>query len=464
MNQQEFNAETRLFPVGNGNITAKQRPYIVAAAGTSSANKALAYVRSMSMAGLEDKIISWIVDDRNKSTKDRIQALEPTVHTVLPTFMPRSTGFNRNPDGWQLHKSAIISDQDKMVREVQERADQLQEEPQLLLLFGGLAAHTHIGLSLFEKCLKEFPRAIPFLVASIPDDDLVREDSKVLIRSYEPLFAAIERRNGIILLIDESVGGSRDFRMRDSQVGIGLAAIDCAGATENSSLVDVVGSLQRGNRTCWYGLSVSPPRSIATAYSRQHGGHIPINGDQEILLTAATSEAAGIRNRDFCMASHEPVAIDSFKHIAMVMPLLPSLIEEYAPQVKYGFKNLGSELDTRRWDFRLGAANFPKKIQELSDSRNRDVIGTRNDGGSSILSRIAKGIRRRTRLTNAVRPQLFLHTTALYPIPESADGYLAIGSVRKLTGNEPDRPEMAHQDTDSIRNGHDAESEIPIAV
>ena len=74
MPEIEFNAETRLFPVGNGNITAKQRPYIVAAAGTSSANKALAYVRSMSMAGLGDKIISWIVDDRNKNTKDRIQA------------------------------------------------------------------------------------------------------------------------------------------------------------------------------------------------------------------------------------------------------------------------------------------------------------------------------------------------------------------------------------------------------
>ena len=150
--------------MGNGNITAKQRPYIVAAAGTSSANKALAYVRSMAMAGLADKIIAMIVDDRNKSTKGRIQALEPTVHTVLPTFIPRGTGYNRNPDGWQLHKSAIISDQDKMVGKAQARADQLQEDRQLLILFGGLAAHTHIGLSLFEKCLKEFPRAIPLLV------------------------------------------------------------------------------------------------------------------------------------------------------------------------------------------------------------------------------------------------------------------------------------------------------------
>ena len=196
MIQQEFNAERRLFPVGSGNLTAKQRPYIVAAAGTSSANKAIAYVRSMAMAGLEDKIISMIVDDRNRNTKSRIQALEPGVHTVLPTFIPRGTGYNRDPEGWQLHKPAIIADQDKMVREAQSRADQLQEEPQLLLLFGGLAAHTHIGLSLFEKCLKEFPRAIPLLLISIPDDDLIREDSKVLIRSYEPLFAAVERKNG----------------------------------------------------------------------------------------------------------------------------------------------------------------------------------------------------------------------------------------------------------------------------
>ena len=120
----------------------------------------------------------------------------------------------------------------------------------------------------------EFPNTTPVLVLGLPGDSGVRKiaSDQELLLDYQPIFSQVDERNGIVVLVDESTGNG-DFKRFDYKVGLGLAALEVANASENGSLADCVGTMRMVNKpNYWYGLNVvDPAHRLSTSRDEETG-------------------------------------------------------------------------------------------------------------------------------------------------------------------------------------------------
>jgi hypothetical protein len=502
-NVQGFGSAQQLFPiVDHFDSGDTQCSYLVLSAGTASTNKALAFIKLMRYARRGGKIQSFIPEDRNTKTQQDLKNLTSSIHVIPPWFLPKGLGYNRNPKGWLNDEPAIVKDQDRMVREARNRANKIQEDPQMTFLFLGLAAHSQIGLSLTKKILFEFPNTTPVLVLGLPGDSGVRKiaSDQGLLLDYQPIFSQVEKRNGIVVLVDESTGNG-DFKRFDYKVGLGLATLEVANASENGSLADCVGTMRMVNKpNYWYGLNVvDPAHRLSTSRDEETGEFGPMDGANQVLLRNVVNQVQKVWNPDFRLASHNSVLEGSYSEIAGVLPVRGTELDEVSSEWKEAIKRKQNTTshESQRSDFgttsqvRFGPARFPNFgtadsretgffDEEMPTPRTREKLESRGlwpilRASLSLVTGRAKG--KWSGLDAGSEPDLFFHVSALYPIPEAEAGYEFIPSVMSLLKNTsptspirdkpiPPWPSLHNQypdpkDNQGERNGREPEVPVP---
>ncbi len=114
--------------------------------------------------------------DYNQSTVDKIKRrlarskgnYFTSVH--LPLKVRAGDGFLLDPLAFCDMRGAIEEDLDIVVKELQDRANDVGSPPQLIIEFLGFGGHAMVGLILHNKLREAFPDAHLVPVIALPND------------------------------------------------------------------------------------------------------------------------------------------------------------------------------------------------------------------------------------------------------------------------------------------------------
>ena len=231
-------------------------PLMICGSGTAQVNRVWGTLERMGDVGCLDRIQSAVLYDINNDTTRRITSKGRRMRTsfgteiFLPQYIPTDTGFHRDPHGYKQYAGTLFNEQDKVVGEIGERADQLGTAPQLIIHFMGFGSHCLLGAYLHSRLKARFPQARSLVVLDIPRDPVIQDQMRDVWDEFMSLLPDEK-----FLVTDDRMG---DPLLTDHKLACALATIEAvsqSGTQSGPTLTDVIAGLTKGNLGSWLGMS-----------------------------------------------------------------------------------------------------------------------------------------------------------------------------------------------------------------
>ena len=263
-------------------------PIISLSVGSAGMHRTALWTKKMNALGCLGRIQSLIVYDCN-STNIRLwrkaaQNSGLDHLSIIPEYLPLSEGFLRQPDFFEDHYGAIERDIERIVDDVERRANEAGTRPQVILEWVGFGGHARLSYLIHEHMQDRFPKAQFLPIYCMPAERVLEQN----IREHN-LWNQAESIIGEIpsLITDNRAAGS--LQVLDERVALGLAAMEACYRfrPESGTMAETI-SMFGMHQSRWLSLDMIdiPYRANRPQRRRQHGRQLRPSHEQRTSQSA----------------------------------------------------------------------------------------------------------------------------------------------------------------------------------
>jgi hypothetical protein len=435
-----------LVSVINGESKVHGAPYIGIGVGTAQVNKLLNVAERFGDVGQEDRFQSVWFEDINQDTLDRIRGLESSIgwmnsrdmQVFTPSFIPTDTGFNRDPLAYRESAGGLVEDYVSIIRQMKSRSEELESQPQMIMMFMGFGSHALLGWDIYKRVRKAFPKSLILVVLSVPDEQMIRRQASSIWDEYRKNIEDCDNKT-VFLLVDDSKADG-DLKANDHKLAVLLASIEQANATDAASgtLVDVISALKSYAGGTWLGVNVAPPILLP---SKRRFSFVPpfvrygtVDGKTKDLERLVSDAAADASNPDWQLADHRAPLYESERKTFVSLPHEKADVNERKKTISRWIKEKMNYGDAGYAKPDFAAGNFAAAPSE-------EYLASRPPKASPIWLRLlglpffpvllmSDAIKA---LVFERKRRFFSHIGQIYAIEEAWDGFETIPSLKNLS-------------------------------
>jgi len=439
-------------------LNSTSMPLIICGSGTAQVNRAWGTLERLGDVGCLDRVQSALLYDINNDTTRRVNTksrrMSSSIGTSVftPRFIPTDTGFHRDPYGYLNYSGTLFQEQEKVVAELGERADQLGTPPQMIIHFMGFGSHSLLGAILHGRLKSRFPHARSLVILDIPRDPTLHDQMRDV---WDEMMKLLPDER--FLVTDDRIG---DPHITDHQLACAIATIEAssqAGAQSGPTITDVISGLTKGNLGSWLGMSsisayrlpVKKVWSLIPPFKRTR----LIRGKSEELALLGIRAAKDTLQKRFDLAHYTEQENRARSMIFCSVPLKLDEIPELESQVQNALANEGFFKENPYASFSLASANMTSTNTSLQYTSNRP---TRHGIISKMISNTVGNVWKSLKMLSSIivgrdGHAPYLHCVRLYPLTSVRNPKMDIESLRSVLYGE--RP--------VVQMELDAEEELP---
>lgn len=329
-----------------GNIYARDMsrepaPIVSLSIGSTGVNRTAKWVQKMTAMGCEDRIQSICVYDCNsKNIREWNAAVERSglEHlSITPRDLPLPDGFMREPNFYMEFSGAIERDVERMVDEMERKANEAGTTPQIILEWLGFGGHARLAYLVHERVASRFPQTKVLPIYCFPSEKVLEAN----IRDYN-LWDEAEEYIGTMasVITDNRAAGS--IEVIDERVALTLAGMEACFRfkPEVGSIGETV-SMFNQDGVRWIGIE-----TIDLPYrkdSSSRGGRMRRKSSMEELHMSQSAVVHSIKeaiwriadtdNEENHTARFVPADWESEQRIYCLLPFHPEVVEEIKADV-----------------------------------------------------------------------------------------------------------------------------------
>ncbi len=315
-------------------------PIVSLSVGSTGMQRSALWARKMTALGCRSRIQSLVVYDCN-ATNIRLwrqAAQESGLErlSVVPEYLPLSEGFLRQPNFFMDRYGAIERDVERIVNEMERRANEIGSRPQLIIEWLGFGGHARLGHLIHEHVASRFPQTRFLPVYCLPAERALEQN----IRDYD-LWSEAESVIGTTpsLLTDNRTAGS--LTALDERVALGLAAVEaCWRFRPESGTLAETASMFALRESRWLSLEMAdlPYQAGRSAKRSYADGMISHEERQACVMVAQSVKEAIWRiaapvHDEKVTGYFDPPPADGEQRIYCLLPFAPSLVERIEEDV-----------------------------------------------------------------------------------------------------------------------------------
>ena len=315
-------------------------PIVSLSIGTAGMKRTALWTKKMSALGCLNRIQSLVTYDCN-STNIRLwqQAIEKSglEHlSIVPDYLPLSEGFLRQPDSYLEHYGAIERDVERIVDDMERRANEAGAKPQVIIEWLGFGGHARLSYLIHERVSERFPKTKFLPVYCIPAERVLEQN----IRDHN-LWGEAEAIIGKIpsLITDNRAASS--LQTIDERVALGLAAVEACYRfrPESGTMAETVSMFQL-NGSRWLSLDITDlPYRITKAKSarpKQHKTHEVRTAHSSVVqsIKEAIWRIAEPTNDEQHTAYFDDPPSDAEQRIYCILPFTEDIVEAIKDDVE----------------------------------------------------------------------------------------------------------------------------------
>ena len=216
--------------VALGSLTADDHdrepaPIVSVSVGSAGMRRTALWRRKMDNLGCAGRIQSMVAYDCNLTNiQEWVKAATASGvidKCIIPSYLPFSEGFLRQPNFFIDHYGPIERDLEIMTDAMEQKASEAGVRPQLILEWIGFGGHARISYLFHEMLTERFPGARILPVYCIPDDRVLEQN----IREYRLWEEAQEIIGAAPSVVTDNRCAS-NLRTLDERVATALAAAE----------------------------------------------------------------------------------------------------------------------------------------------------------------------------------------------------------------------------------------------
>jgi len=417
-------------------------PLLLCGSGTAQVNRVWGTMERLSDVGCLDRVQSALLYDINNDTTRRItnkgRRMKSSLGTEIyfPQFIPTDTGFHRDPYGYVPYSGTLFEEQEQVVEEIGERADQLGTPPQLIIHFMGFGSHCLLGAILHNRLKNRFPLAKSLIILDIPREAALHDQ---MTDVWDEMMELLPDEK--FLVTDDRMG---DPFVTDHKLACALAAIEASsqsGVQSGPTLTDVFASLTKDKLGSWLGMSsinayrlpVKKAWSLIPPFRRTR----LVRGKADELTMLGIRAAKDTLKSQFDLANYNDHENRARSMIFCSVPLKIDEIPVLEAKVQHALDNEGFFKANPYASFSVASANMPSSasVRYIPNLPVRHRLVTR------ILANTVGHIWTAFKLScvslygrDSHTP--YLHCVRLYPLTSVKNPRMDIESLRSVLGEE----------------------------
>ena len=247
---------TQLGSIYSRDADREPAPIVSLSVGSAGMHRTALWVKKMTALGCLPRIQSLVVydcNDTNVRLWKRAAENSGLDHvTIVPSYLPLTDGFLRQPHFYEDYYGAIERDIEDMVDQMERRANEAGTRPQVIIEWLGFGGHAMLSYLIHEHVADRFPSAKFLPIFCMPSERVLEQN----IRDYN-LWQESERIIGKIpcVITDNRAAGS--LQVLDERVALGMAAMEACYRfrPESGTMAETI-SMFTMQKTRWLSLEV----------------------------------------------------------------------------------------------------------------------------------------------------------------------------------------------------------------
>ena len=319
-------------------------PILLCGSGTAQVNRVWGTMERLSDVGCLDRVQSALLYDINNDTTRRItnkgRRMKSSLGTEIyfPQFIPTDTGFHRDPYGYIPYSGTLFEEQDQVVEEIGERADQLGTPPQLIIHFMGFGSHCLLGAILHNRLKNRFPLAKSLVILDIPREAALHEQ---MADVWDEMMELLPDEK--FLVTDDRMG---DPFVTDHKLACALATIEASSQSGPWLGISCINAYRLPVKKVWSG--VPPFRRTRL-----------VRGKADELTMLGIRAAKDTLKSQFDLANYNDRENRARSMIFCSVPLKMDEIPVLESKVQHALDNEGFFKENPYASFSVASANMP---------------------------------------------------------------------------------------------------------
>lgn len=183
------------------------------------------WTQKMRALGCDQRIQSLVVYDCNSTNvrkwNEAAVASGYGHISITPTYLPFSEGFLRQPNFFMSHYGAIERDIERIVDDMERRANEAGSRPQLILEWFGFGGHARLSYLVHEHVADRFPGSKFLPIFCMPSERVLEQNIRdhYLWHEAEDIIGPVSS-----LITDNRASGS--IQTLDERIALGIATME----------------------------------------------------------------------------------------------------------------------------------------------------------------------------------------------------------------------------------------------
>ena len=317
-------------------------PIVSLSVGSTGINRTAKWVQKMTAMGCEDRIQSICVYDCNsKNIREWNAAVERSRlgHlSITPRDLPLPDGFMREPNFYMEFFGAIQRDVERMVDEMERKANEAGTTPQIILEWLGFGGHARLAYLVHDLVAQRFPQTKVLPIFCFPAEKVLEAN----IRDYN-LWEEAEEYIGTMASVITDNRSAGSVEVIDERIALALAGMEACFRfkPEVGSIGETI-SMFNQDDVRWVGIE-----TIDLPYRKERAGGRSRRGRREATEELFMSQSAVVHsikeaiwriadtdNEEHHTARFVPPEYDTEQRIYCLLPFHHEVVEEIKNDVE----------------------------------------------------------------------------------------------------------------------------------